>query len=283
AGGYQTRGRRGLLPRLQSAKCITKFPPFEFPSVKSASINPDPFYVVRGEVQDSIDRLLASFQQWEHTASGTGVHARLSKELLTDCESLEWQVDELDKAIAVASRDPARYKIHEAELQNRRRWTKAARDQVGSVREAISTGNKVTDQDYGTAKGAHKELMILPVNPTLQEDRSNQYVQDNDDFIASESDRQLLLIKQQDEELDEVIASVQRIGNFGLTIHDELHAQEKIIDELGMDMDSTSNRLEFVQKKVGMVMKKAGAKGQIMMMLVLLVLFIILFVLVFLT
>ncbi|KAL6498078.1 hypothetical protein OROGR_028475 [Orobanche gracilis] len=88
---------------------------------------------------------------------------------------------------------------------------------------------------------------------------------------------------QQDEELDELSASVQRIGGVGLTIHEELLAQEKIIDELGMEMDSTSNRLDFVQKKVAMVMKKAGAKGQIMMILFLLVLFIVLFVLVFLT
>uniref|UniRef100_A0A6N2LWG5 t-SNARE coiled-coil homology domain-containing protein n=1 Tax=Salix viminalis TaxID=40686 RepID=A0A6N2LWG5_SALVM len=59
--------------------------------------------------------------------------------------------------------------------------------------------------------------------------------------------------------------------------------EEKIIDDLGMEMDSTSNRLDFVQKKVAMVMKKASAKGQLMMILFLVVLFIILFVLVFLT
>ncbi|KAA8517958.1 hypothetical protein F0562_015432 [Nyssa sinensis] len=101
-----------------------------------------------------------------------------------------------------------------------------------------------------------------------QTDRPNQYIaQDNDNFISSESDRQLLLIKQQDEELDELSASVERIGGVGLTIHEELLAQEKIIDELGLEMDNTSNRLDFIQKKVAMVMKKAGAKGQIVMIL----------------
>ncbi|KAL0423796.1 UNVERIFIED_CONTAM: syntaxin, partial [Sesamum radiatum] len=104
---------------------------------------------------------------------------------------------------------------------------------------------------------------------------------------------------QQDEELDELSASVQRIGDVGLTIHEELLAQffllgdyaihkvvlfqEKIIDELGTEMEGTSNRLDFVQKKVAMVMKKAGAKGQLMMILFLLALFIVLFVLVFFT
>uniref|UniRef100_A0A6N2L1Z7 t-SNARE coiled-coil homology domain-containing protein n=2 Tax=Salix TaxID=40685 RepID=A0A6N2L1Z7_SALVM len=126
-----------------------------------------------------------------------------------------------------------------------------------------------------------RELMRMP--DTQQTGKSNQYTQDNDNFIQSESDRQMLLIKQQDEELDELSASVERIGGVGLTIHEELLAQERIIDDLGTEMDTTSNRLDFVQKKVAMVMKKASAKGQFMMILFLVVLFVILFVLVFLT
>jgi syntaxin 6 len=39
-------------------------------------------------------------------------------------------VDELDKAISVAGRDPSWYGIDEAELEKRRRWTSTARTQV---------------------------------------------------------------------------------------------------------------------------------------------------------
>ncbi|XP_039064664.1 syntaxin-61-like isoform X2 [Hibiscus syriacus] len=188
------------------------------------------------------------------------------------------KIDELDKAISVAARDPSWYGIDEMELESRRRWTSNARTQMGNVKKAVvprkETGN--------TASAKHRELMRLP--NSHQTDRSNLYsTEDNDDFIASESDRQMILIKQQDEELDELSASVERIGGVGLTIHEELLAQERIIDDLGNEMDSTSNRLDFVQKKVAMVMKKAGAKGQCMMILFLLVLFIILFILVFFT
>ncbi|KAJ7963817.1 syntaxin-61-like [Quillaja saponaria] len=214
----------------------------------------DPFYVVKGEIQESIDTLQSTFQQWGSTPSDNGEQVQLTKELLAGCESIDWQLDELDKAIAVASRDPSWYGIDEMEIENRRRWTSSARSQVATVKRAVKSW-----------KGS---------------DRSNQYTaQHNDDFIASESDRQLLLIKQQDEELDELSASVQRIGGVGLTIHDEL--LEQIIDELGSEMDSTTTRLDFVQKKVALVMKKAGAKGQIMLILFLVILFIVLFVLVF--
>ncbi|KAL9253136.1 Syntaxin-61-like protein [Drosera capensis] len=195
-----------------------------------------------------IDMLQSSFQEWERVTSTSGEQTRLRKELLTGCESIEWQVDELEKAIAVASRDPSRYRTDEVELQSRRGWTKKAREQVGTIKEALSTGKAPNSRDYGNMRGMHTELVRHSGDSTRQVDRSYQHAQDDDDdFIVSESDRQLLLIKQQDEELDELSATVQRIGNVGLTIHDELLAQEKIIDELGMDMDSTTNRLDFLQ------------------------------------
>ncbi|XP_044472794.1 syntaxin-61-like isoform X2 [Mangifera indica] len=192
------------------------------------------------------------------------------------------KVDELDKTISVASRDPSWYGIDEVELEKRRRWTSTARTQVGNVKKTVVVGLDLNGFGTTSASGMRRELMRMPNNH--QTDRSNQYaIQDNDDFIQSESDRQMLLIKQQDEDLDELSESVERIGGIGITIHDELLAQEKIIDDLGTEMDSTSNRLDFVQKKVAMVMKKASAKGQIMMICFLLALFIILFVLVFFT
>ncbi|XP_014503728.1 syntaxin-61 isoform X1 [Vigna radiata var. radiata] len=240
----------------------------------------DPFYVVKEEIQESIDKLQSTFRQWEKAADD-GERSNLSKEVLTSCESIDWQVDELDKAISVASRDPSLYGIDEVELENRRRWTSDARSKVSTAKKAVEAGTRSNIANNANLNGMRRELMRLT---NSHQSASDPYAtQDNDDFIESESDRQMLLIKRQDEELDELSISVQRIGDVGLTIHDELVAQEKIVDELGNEMDSTSNRLDFVQKKVAMVMKKASAKGQIMMILGLLVLFIFLFILVFFT
>ncbi|CAN1857405.1 SYP61, partial [Linum perenne] len=236
-----------------------------------------------------IDKLLSTFQRWERLSSNTGEQLNLTKELLANSESIEWQVmkslcsrkvDELDKAISVAARDPSLYGIDHGEVENRRRWTSSARTQVGNVKRSVVAGREGIGGVATSMNGMRRELMRLQDSqPTVG---SNHY-DDDDDFIQSESDRQLLLIRQQDEELDELSASVERMGGVGLTIHEELLSQERIIDDLGNEMDSTSNRLDFVQKKVGTIMKKASAKGQLMMILFLVALFIILFVLVFLT
>ncbi|MFQ6644624.1 hypothetical protein Gotur_019371, partial [Gossypium turneri] len=263
---------------------LSMFQGYNFTSVTyKMSKAQDPFYIVKEEIQESIDKLQSTFHQWERIRPDNEQRVRLTKELFTNCESIEWQVfnlsfrtlkvDELDKAISVAARDPSLYGIDEVELENRRRWTSSARTQVGNLKKAVVAGK----ENGNSASAMHRELMRLP-------DRSNMYtVEDNDEFISSESDRQMLLIRQQDEELDELSASVERIGGVGLTIHEELLAQEKVIDDLGNEMDSTTNRLDFVQKKVAMVMKKASATGQCMMISFLLGLFIMLFILVFFT
>ncbi|XP_057431760.1 syntaxin-61-like [Lotus japonicus] len=240
----------------------------------------DPFYVVKAEIQESIDKLQSVFRQWERAPDAVE-RGHLTKEVLAGCGSIEWQVDELDKAIAVASKEPSWYGIDEVEIENRRRWTSSARTQVGAVKKTVEGGKGSSTTSHQSVRGMHQELMRLP--NSHQTNTSNHYAAEDDDFIQSESDRQMLLIKRQDEELDELSSSVQRIGGVGLTIHDELIAQERIVDELGNEMDSTTNRLDFVQKKVAMVMKKASAKGQLMMILGLLALFIFLFILVFFT
>ncbi|KAG4215255.1 hypothetical protein ERO13_A01G165866v2, partial [Gossypium hirsutum] len=177
-----------------------------------------------------IDKLQSSFHQWERILPDTGEQVHLTKELLANCESIKWQVLKLS--------------IDNRELESQRRWTITTRTQVGDVKKSV-----VARKENGNSASAiRRELMKLPISHQL--DRSYQdSAEDNDNFIASESDRQMLLINsmQQDEELDELSASFERIGGVGLTIHEELLAQEKIIDDLGTEMDSTTNRLDFVQ------------------------------------
>ena len=51
----------------------------------------------------------------------------------TEYDVFDRKVDELDKAIAVASRDPSWYGIDEVEIESRRRWTNNARTQVSKM------------------------------------------------------------------------------------------------------------------------------------------------------
>lgn len=62
------------------------------------------------------------------------------------------------------------------------------------MKKPVMSGKGSDGLNTSSVDGMRRELMR--VQNSYQTDRSNQYtVEDNDDFISSESDRQLLLIK----------------------------------------------------------------------------------------
>jgi len=61
------------------------------------------------------------------------------------------------------------------------------------VKKAVVAGKELNLSGTASVNGMRRELMRMP--DAQQTDKSNQYTQDNDDFIQSESDRQMLLIK----------------------------------------------------------------------------------------
>ena len=89
------------------------------------------------------------------------------------------------------------------------------------------------------------------------------------------------LCRRQDEDLDQLGNQVQRIGHMGLQINEELTSQNDLIEQLDEDVEGTSSRLAAAQKKMNSVLKKAGLKGQIMIIVFLLVLLIILILIAF--
>ncbi|KAH9533507.1 hypothetical protein CY35_18G056500 [Sphagnum magellanicum] len=237
----------------------------------------DPFYLVKEEIQDSVKGLQATFTRWERLPPSATDRIVLSKELLSGCESIEWQVEELDRATGVAERDPARFSIDLVEIERRKKWIASTFSQVHSIRQKLQTAaENGSGIRPGIATSNRRELMRMDEHPLPK----SNHTADNG-FVTDESGRQALIMKEQEEDLDDLSETVMRLGGVGLTIHEELTSQGILIDELGNDMDSTATRLDFIQKRVATVMKKAGWKGQVMIVVFLIALLLILTFLVF--
>jgi len=232
----------------------------------------DPFYLVKEEIQDSVKGLQATFTRWERLPPSATDRIVLSKELLSGCESIEWQVEELDRATGVAERDPARFSIDLVEIERRKKWIASTFSQVHSIRRKLQTAaENGSGIRPGIATSNRRELMRMDEHPLPK----SNHTADNG-FVTDESGRQALIMKEQEEDLDDLSETVMRLGGVGLTIHEELSSQGRLIDELGNDMDSTATRLDFIQKRVATVMKKAGWKGQVMIVVFLIALLLIL-------
>lgn len=243
----------------------------------------DPFYLVRDEIQDSVSKLTADFSRFERLGASTPERDLLCKGILADTETLEWELEELSRAIGVAERDLARFSVDQKEIESRRRWTAETRQQISSIRGAAQAAQ--AERVAMQKEAERRELLRQHATAAAKAEKgaaaaAGVMSKDNESFTSSEDDRQALIMRQQDDHLDAMSHSLARIGGMGIAIHEELGAQDSLIGELNDGMERTGGRLGLIQKKMTVVLKKAGIKGQLCVLVALVVAFIVLLILI---
>mmetsp|Transcript_13424 Transcript_13424/g.25802 ORF Transcript_13424/g.25802 Transcript_13424/m.25802 type:complete len:240 (+) Transcript_13424:145-864(+) len=234
----------------------------------------DPFYLVREEIQDSVLETQTSFAKWERLPDGNSEKIQLSRELHASCDSINWQLDELSQAIDMASGNYGRFGIDEEELQGRRRWTAQCRSQISIIQE------KVQKAVAPTLIPAER-LPTAPHPKATQSKLQRAVESDNQNFIQNEHHEQEMLMRTQDQQLDDLSATVNRLGAVSLSIGQELDSHGNLLEELDEDMDGVRARLGALQKKMAIVIKKSGIKGQIILIIFLILLLVILVMIAF--
>ena len=78
---------------------------------------------------------------------------------------------------------------------------------------------------------------------------------DNNDVIVDSQARASLLLRHQDEALDELDVAVQRVGDMAETIHDEIGQQNKMLTEMEEDLENVEEQLGLVMGKLARFLK----------------------------
>jgi SYP6 family syntaxin len=167
------------------------------------------------------------------------------------------QLKELDSAVERASEEPARYNLTNEELSTRRRWIEMTRRQIEALQEGIKKASAAPPPPRGA--GFYDD--------SLSEERVREA---NNRFVGSELERQALITRQQDHQLDEIEMGVLRIGQMGRTIGEELESQQRILNALDDELDTTQTRLKATIKKINEIIRKSGGCSQLCVILVLL-------------
>ncbi len=228
----------------------------------------DPFYLVKEEISESVTKAGSIADRMHRLPDTNGERYKHAGAVATECESVLWQLEELDRATGMAERDFDRFKVDAAELASRRRWTANTKSRVETMRADAQSVLDARRKGAGAggARGGGLDGAIAA---------------NNDGYLDREHDQQQLIVRRQDDELDDISTSIQRIGQVGLTIGEELETQGKMLEELEEDVEGTNSRLAAAQRKMNQVLKKAGVKGQMIIIAILTVLLIILFLIAF--
>jgi len=70
-----------------------------------------------------VNKVQDRYATFERLAMADPQRDSMAKALLEESRSVEWQLEELSRAVNVAARDPARFNITQNEIESRRSWT----------------------------------------------------------------------------------------------------------------------------------------------------------------
>lgn len=193
-----------------------------------------------------------------------GQNTFLRSELEDDCQGLEYMINEIKRSIDAAEKNPSRFKLTKTEVENRKQWMYGVKARTDAIlQDLTSTRHGATEMSTASTTGKLTSAMK----------------DENDRFINTEMAQQEVIMRRQDEDLDQLGEHVLRIGELGREMGQELDAQGQILDEMGYEIEGTQTRLAAAQKKVQYVLDRAGPKGQLIIVAILVVLLVILIVL----
>ncbi|KAG2422428.1 hypothetical protein HXX76_016043 [Chlamydomonas incerta] len=180
---------------------------------------------------------------------------KIAQSVEEGCGSLSWQLNELDTAVDRASENPQRFNLTPEELSSRRRWITNTRRQLDGMKDTLRTAT---------------------APPPAVSAAESKAIAQNDKFLTGQYESQQLVMKRQDADLEDIEQAVIRIGRQGREIGNELAEQERMLDELDQDVDTTGSRLKAAQKKMSELIRKSGSNTQLVLIVVLIVILVVL-------
>mmetsp|Transcript_26328 Transcript_26328/g.44935 ORF Transcript_26328/g.44935 Transcript_26328/m.44935 type:complete len:136 (+) Transcript_26328:131-538(+) len=116
--------------------------------------------------------------------------------------------------------------------------------------------------------------------PHYDSDSSSDDGNPEDDFISREIRNQKMMMKQQDEGLEMLGQSADRLSKISLNIHEELGHQNKMLNEMEDDLETATTNLSLVTIKTKELIAKSGGKRNFFIIVTLVVVVIVLLFLV---
>lgn len=239
------------------------------------SANADPWDVAKREVASNVKNVEDMHAEWqkllhtENTASNKRFQY-LHAEVVGELTQLGYDLQDCTATIECVERDPSRYNVNTDVIAGRKDFVKKCRTTAAEIKESVDKAQTKIDADK-------RQFLLGKAGASGRgsQDAQNRHIKENDSFIVSVRQDQERIISQQDEALDELSKSAQRLGHTARTINVELQDQQKMLAELGDDIDKEAEKLNFVMKRMGRLLQTSD-KGQLCLIIGLMILAVVL-------
>lgn len=218
----------------------------------------DPFYGVRDNVNSQVERIKVKNEKFQHmvqtidTASSPDFK-ELRKTLFKDVRTAEKDLKGLVGAIDMIRKNRQKFtNVKDSELTSRTMFVdesqgalnkvKADMDSV-SVRQKMEADEKLNrSRQAGAGDDATSQLR-------------REIHTDNSRFVNNQRATTQQTINQQDESLDGLGRAVDRLGEIGRNINQEVKEQNVLLDHLDREVDESTEKMNVVQEALGKLLK----------------------------
>ncbi|GMH62204.1 hypothetical protein TL16_g09093 [Triparma laevis f. inornata] len=213
----------------------------------------DPFYHFRESLEERINVLETSISSYlllikTTNTSTSSEYKQQKKNIKKLLKSAESTLKDLNATIRVVENDRSQFShIDDEELEKRREFVTGISGKLYNLKS--STTSQQVQQKIKDDEIAHTRSQAGTMGAT------NRFEQENTDFVINQKANATVMMRQQDEALEDLDGAVDRVGNMAETINVELGVQNKMIDELGEDLDEAEARMGLVMGKLSKLLK----------------------------
>eukprot|EP00727_Mastigamoeba_balamuthi_P012115 m51a1_g7526 putative C-tail anchored protein, N-terminal Syntaxin and C-terminal SNARE domain (251) ;mRNA; r:31146-32302 len=232
----------------------------------------DPFNVVRSEVEQNLEAMMAQYQQWTRmleSGSDSQDFAALGKEITGKAANIEYDLQDLEETVRIVEQNRAKFKIETAEIDNRKRFITQTRESLQRVRAEIEN-----PESRDKAHANSRSLLMKKREPG-KFTKLDEYIEEsNQQFLEGQQQAQAQIIEHQDGKLDQLSHTIVQIGEMGNVMADELDAQGRLLGDLDHKVETTNSRLVVTKKRLDKLLEQTKAKGSYILIGILIVLLI---------
>ncbi|KNE69069.1 hypothetical protein AMAG_19952 [Allomyces macrogynus ATCC 38327] len=202
----------------------------------------DPFYEVKASVVQSLDRARALASSLDAPNAIRDLRALL---IATDAD-----VQDLAESVAVVESNPARFGIDKSEVAARRAFVANARGAVKELQDRMAAHQTKLQVEQrsallGPSARSGKVGATAAAGPSKTPGNKG-----NDQFIADETGRQMVMMQQQDQQLDAVLNTVSTLKEVAITMGDEIDDQVGLLHVMEEETDQTSGKLKGAMRRM---------------------------------
>ncbi|CAD7965477.1 unnamed protein product [Amoebophrya sp. A120] len=226
----------------------------------------DPFYVAKEEIENGLKNVKRMCQglRGNPTATGGGSSssssssAKIGNDILSEIKQLQYDLQDVETTIGIVEANPSKFKVDQRELKSRKDFLQktdaALKELVVSTQSAIraleASSGAGSSSSNAHAVGKNRSDLISPL------DRRREM----DDFVQTGTQQQKQLVAKQDEQLNELSKCTERLNQTALVINTELNEQARMLTELDEDIDRETEKMNFVMRRLGILMKTSNSK-----------------------